>query len=324
MVSAGKMVSGIIELGQGQPWRERFLAWWEGVEVEPDLEYLTADVPSSQTEDRDNAGESEQESDETLEKMAAIQQIWGKGFEAPGGHEFVFELIQSLNLSKSQEVLELGAALGGTARALAQEFFVSVTALETSIDVAQIAIEQTVEAGLEKRVRFAPFNPSEMGLKPKKYHCIFARETLFIQEDKVRLLDQAQKALVPGGHLLLFDFVLPEPGSTSDELTAWGQEEEQTPHLVAAEELVELLQERNFVILTNEDIADAYYGLIIDGWMKCIRTVKKMKILGDLNDQFILHLLDEAERWGRRAAILKSGQVRYTRIHAMKSLSDAG
>lgn len=321
MVSVGKMVSDMFEFGQGQPWRERFGAWWDGVELEPELDYLTSEFTLPENGPDSESGENARIQSEIEEKVAAIQQIWGKGFEAPGTSEFVLELVQSLNLSKNQEVLQLGAALGGTARALAEEYLVSVTALVTSIEIAHIAMAQTVEAGLDKKVRYAPFNAKKMGLKPGKYHCILARETLFTLEDKNQLLDQIELALVPGGHLLLFDFCSPESESTSNEMTEWTQSEINTPHLVTSDTLVEHLQNKNFAILTNEDVTDTYYGLIIDGWTNSVRTVKKMKILGDLNQQFILHLMDEAERWGRRASLLKSGELRYTRIHAMKSLS---
>lgn len=324
MVSVGKMVSGMFDLGQGQPWRERFDAWWEGVELESDLHYLTSDFTLPDNDGDAEPGENGRALSEVEEKVEAIQQIWGKGFEAPGTHEFVFELIQSLNLGKNQEVLQLGAALGGTARALAEEYLVSVTALVTSIDMAQIAMAQTIEAGLDKKVRYAPFNASEMGLKPGKYQCIIARETLFTLENKDRLIEQIERALVPGGHFVLFEYCSPDTESSSDELAEWEQNEVMTPHLATSDQMSELLQKKNFAILTNEDVTESYYGLIIEGWMNSLRTIKKMKILGDLNQQFILHLMDEAERWGRRASLLKSGELRYIRAHAMKSLTMSG
>jgi len=87
----------------------------------------------------------------------------------------------------------------------------------------------------------------------------------------------------------------------------WSAEESDKPHLVSAKNIVDTLQKRNFAVLTNEEVTEEYYSLIIEGWTNCLRTVKKIKILGDLNDSFILHLLEEAERWGRRATLLKEG-----------------
>lgn len=320
MATVGEMVEGLFDLGQGQPWRERLSAWWEGTELAPEFDYITAETPTNE-EGRDEDDDSV-DIGRVEERMAAIQQIWGKGFEAPGTYEFAFELIHSLNLNKGQEVLQTGAGLGGTARALAEEYFVSVTSLVNSVEVARIAMAQTAEAGLDRKVRFAPFNPSQMGLRAGKYHCIFSREALFKIENKETFLDQAERALVPGGHLLLFDYTLPDEGETHSDVEAWAAAEETTPHMVPGKALVELLERRRFAVLTHEDVTDAYYRLILSGWTECLRTVKKMKVLGDLNDQFIMDLLDEAEIWGRRASILKDGHIRYHRIHAMKSLSN--
>jgi ubiquinone/menaquinone biosynthesis C-methylase UbiE len=321
MVAMGKMLQGMFELGESAPWRERFIAWWEGVELEPELDFITSETLISEDEGGEAAEDGENGGTRFAEKMAAKQQIWGKGFDAPGTHEFAFEMFQSLNLTKGQEVLELGGALGGIGRALAEEFFVSVTTLVTSMDVAQIAMAQTTDAGLDNKVRFAPFNPDHMGLRSGKYNCIYGREALFRIEDKETLLDQAEKALIPGGHLLLFDYSLPDEGEQGAELEAWAKEEDSPTHLVKGTELVDMLQKRHFAVLTQEDVTDEYYRMILDGWVDCVRTVKKMKILGDLTDRFILDLLDEAEQWGNRAAILKSGNLRYLRIHAMKSLA---
>lgn len=321
MLSVGKVVEGIFDLGQGRLWRERFLAWWEGVELEPELDYITADFAPSENGSESGADGDSTAVDKATEKIAAVQQIWGKGFEAPGGHEFVLELVHPINLSRNQEVLQLGAALGGTSRALAETFLVSVTALVKSVDVAHIAMEQTVEAGLEQKVRFAPFIPEKMGLRTEKYQCVLAREVLFTLQDKSGLIDQIQEALSPGGHLLIYDFVLPDSEETSEEVKAWSEEEADKPCLVSAKHIIDTLQKKNFAVLTNEEVTEEYYGLIIEGWTNALRTVKKMKILGDLNDNFILHLLDEAERWSRRATLLKASQLRYVRIHAMKSLA---
>ena len=91
--------------------------------------------------------------------------------------------------------------------------------------------------------------------------------------------------------------------------------------MIKSDQLVKMLQERKFAVLTQEDVTEEYYKLILEGWTNCVRTIKKLKKLGNLTNSLILDLLDEAELWGRRASILKSGQVRFLRIHAMKSLT---
>ncbi|HIF10781.1 MAG TPA: methyltransferase domain-containing protein [Sneathiellales bacterium] len=189
------------------------------------------------------------------------------------------------------------------------------------MEVAQIAMDQTTEAGLDKKVRFAPFVPEHMGLKAGKYNCIYSREAMCHLEDKEVLIDQAERALIPGGHLLLFDYILPDTGEQSPELETWAETEDTPTHLITSKEFTTMLQDRHFAILTQEDVTGDYYRLILDGWTECVRTIKKMKILGELNDRFILNFLDEAGRWGHLASVLKSGHLRYLRVHAMKSLS---
>ncbi len=305
-------------------WQQRMVARLRGIVSGPGKQNGEAsrEILSKRSQaSEEESGLRKADVDPFAEKMQAVQTMWGKGFDSPCEESFANELVASLNLSKNNEVVELGAGLGGTGRMLAKQFGISVTSLVSSKRIGRLAVDLNNGAGLMGMVRVAPFKPERMGLQAKKYQCAIARESMYTVPDKAATINQIEKALAPAGRLAILDFVIPEERKESDSqaLEDWALREPMEPHLCSAETLTKILQDNKFNVLTNVDETDHYYSLIIRSWISVLESIKDQKAKGNLDKTFMLNMLDEADHWARCAALLKHGHLKVCKVQAMKT-----
>jgi hypothetical protein len=68
-----------------------------------------------------------------------------------------------------------------------------------------------------------------------------------------------------------------------------------------------------------QDDTDLYKKLVMDGWTKFMREMKK----DQMDEKFTNHMIKEGEYWQRRIHALDSGQLRVMRIHVILPKSRA-
>lgn len=298
------------------PWKARLRAWWEGVEV-------AAPSPAgagSRGEPVLDAGPKEPNiaplQEWETEAIRIQQQIWGQGYYKPGGEEHVLGLAKPFGLNPSLTVMEFGSGLGGGTRALANEFGVWVNGLEPTADLAKAGKELSIKAGLEKKADIIRYNPEGFEPKPASVDCILSSESMYLVEDKKKLLTTFERALKSRGQVSITDFVRRDDVPADDpRLAGLGLTPDQTVSFASSEEYVRWLRELNFDLRVNEDITDRYRKMVMDGWVDFTQSGGDRAAHARALPE---HLVKEVELWTRRVAAFDAGLLKVMRYYAIK------
>jgi ubiquinone/menaquinone biosynthesis C-methylase UbiE len=103
-------------------------------------------------------------------------------------------------------VLELGCGSGGTALALAERGLM-VTGIDLSPERVAVAARESERMGLAGRTTFLTGDLNVIPLPASSFDCVVAHDALHHILDLGGLLDRVRLALVPGGRLVVMDFV---------------------------------------------------------------------------------------------------------------------
>ena len=82
-----------------------------------------------------------------------------------------------------------------------------------------------------------------------------------------------------------------------------------------AEESLDLLARSQLEVRISEDITDMHQALILQGW----RDLTQALAPGTVAPETVPHLVNEAELWARRGAVLRTGDLRVYRFYALKA-----
>lgn len=248
------------------------------------------------------------------------ERLWGPGHIGPGGDTFNYRLISPLALDPAMTVMDFAAGLGGLTRLMAKEFGVYVEGREASIDLAEAARARSVLAGLGRKAGVAPVDPDNAEFRPNRFDRIVAREILHQVSDKKKLFRSLSLAMKKRGQLMLTDFMLAKPGEIGPEVSAWIDQERKPSHPWSIEEFKAAANEVQFQIFICEDQSDEFERLILDGWSRFQEGIKTDPLPADL----VPLVWDEAERWARCMAALRSGGLRYYRIVGTTHIAHGG
>ncbi len=308
--------------------RVRFLAWWQGKNAEDIAAELgiedeslkdtlakkaVAGVASLEFKAAEAAPELT-DKNWPEERIKIVETIWGPGFIGPGGSEHVLKLVRPFGMNSSMNVLDLGAGLGGPARAVAEDSKAWLTGMEGSDALAAAGMERSTNAGMSKKapVSYADFETIE--LRPNFFDRVFSKEALFTVADKERLFKMVFTALKNEGQFVFTDYLVRERGAESQAVKDWMAHEPVQPHLWSPDRTEAYLKRLTFDIRVVEDITKGARRRIFEGWQKFIDTHEP----GSIPAELVPSLVDEAEHWARRVAALDSGNIRVYRIYALK------
>ena len=310
----------------------RVKAWWQGYDARDLWARLKAEYED--TEDSDSTpiatpaanpaapepGEPEQPAPAwNATRVEIAQYVWGKGFCGPGGPEYVIGLSKLLALSPKMSVLILGAALGGPARILAENFGAWITGYEASPELVEEGNKLSEAAGMTKKVQLVPYDFENPQPLDRQYDRVFSKEALFTVKNKLGLLKTLNAGIKPDSLVLITDYVVAEDSDLNGpEIDDWRQAESRPIHLVTAEQLTDWAKEAGFGVRVSEDISDHYVHLIADSWSQADRHAATLMTQGDDGPGQVETLLHEAEFWARRSNLLSSGKLRLWRIVAHK------
>lgn len=295
----------------------RLRAWWEGEEV-----YL----PQSLDGQFGSAAEAEPSGPPPIvippllpwetEAIRIQEQVWGAGYYKPGGEEHVLGLAKPFGLNPSLTVMEFGAGLGGGTRALVNEFGVWVSGLEPTADLAKAGKELSIKAGLEKKADIVRYSPEGFEPKQGSIDCILSSETLYLVEDKAKLIKSFESCLKPRGQISITDFVRSEDIAMQDQrLQGLGLKPTDTTYFASGTEYAKWFRENNFDLRVNEDITDRYRKMIMDGWLEFTQAGgEKAAHAKALPEEVV----KEVQLWTRRVAAMDAGELKVMRYYAIK------
>ncbi len=312
----------------------KFRAWWEGVppaDLKTNNDADDADdefIPARRAppplhpaeESADNVKTTKVVAHWNPTRIQAAELVWGKGNSGPGDQAYLLELVRILHLTSDMTVLNLGAGLGGAARFFSEQFGLWITAQEASPVLAEAAMERSVMAGMTKKVPVTTFDPAEPDLPEKKFDFVFSREALFRLENKRVWLDALAAASKATCQFVFTDLVTREPAEAGHGLIdAWKAVDPEVPHLWTLEQYKDYFANGMLATLHAPlDLTESFCSLIISGWWKAQRTMRRMKQSGDYDPLLLDALAEEAELWALCTAALQSGELAIYRFYGNK------
>lgn len=246
-----------------------------------------------------------------LDAVTIRQWLWGRGFYLPGDLRHLLDLVRPLTLVPAMTLLDAAAGLGGPARAIAEEFGVSVSALERDEELARRGA--TIAAGMAKPSAVKVFDPETFELRVGSFDRVLAREATYMVDDKERFLRVLSLALRAEGRLLMTDFVIEPSNAEQGALEAWAAHQPHRPRLWGLRQYSDCLRGLGLDLRVPEDMTAVYKAQILRGWDNLLQTV-------DLRSLPRAHrsvVVDEAERWMRTVAALDAGTLKVYRFTAL-------
>ena len=191
--------------------------------------------------------------------------IMGESFH-PGGLSGTRELLRASGLTPGQRILDAGCGLGASARLAADEFGLTVDAVDISADV----VGRASARGATTRIRWRTADLLNLPFEAATYDAVLA-ECVLSTTDRGAVIGELRRVLRPGGILLVSDVQADGPavpalaahpilGAALCVTDAWGKDELASRISDAGLQL-EGWWDRSVAILDLIDRAEARVGL---------------------------------------------------------------
>ncbi len=295
--------------GPKAPFKQRFLAWWDGVELPPPDAKPAASAPAPAPEPPPPLIKLEPWETPAIRVMQAI---WGEGFNTPGGAPFVLDLVKPFAINNSMSVLDFGCGPGGGARAIAKEFDVWTTGVERDKALAELGKLLSTRAGLERKADIQPYDHDNFVQRSGGFDCILSMETLYKFDQREVILARLENSLKTRGQLSVTDYLRADKTPADDPLikAALGS----APPLWSKAEYEKRFNELKFDLRVSEDITDKYRAMVLEALDQVTKTRDGKSVIRTFPEEF----LSAAESWGRRVAAMDGGALKVFRFYGIK------
>ncbi|MBT3330177.1 MAG: methyltransferase domain-containing protein [Rhodospirillaceae bacterium] len=295
----------------------RFKAWWNGDEVEAAAAKGNARAGKVEKVEVEELPSPSGIAEWTPQRIAAIQRLFGEGFDGPASQERARDLVNPIGLNEQMTVLDASARLGSAARTIAKETGAWVDGLEMDELLMEEAVRLSAKAGLAKKAVIRKLELDDHEVKEHKRDAIVIREGLYQISDRERIFKTLCDLLKPSSHLLMTEF-LSVPGKGQEERAEWGALHRTSPRLFELDELREGLSKVGFDVRVAKDETKAYKAMLLNGILRFGKTVPKEPVLRELQEW----VMWEVEYWARTYNALEAGGITMHRIHAVTPMSD--
>lgn len=299
-------------------YKQIFLLWWNGdpdsasgrnVEAKPGRT-RTVEVPHTKKQD-------------LSARMIVLQALWGEGNITPGPAEFIVGLTSRLGLTPEMTMLDLGAGLGGPARAISASSGIWVTAYEEVAAVAKAGIEQSVMHGVAKKVAVEHVEFATVERPKRKIDCFFSKDAVHQISNKKQLLVAVEEALKPNGQFFIIDYVITEKGKSNNSEMVWNTADEQVSHFWTKEEYATAFAEAKLDLRVSEDLSQKYCEMIANGFRNLAKNMESL-LASETEEarqsELRRALAFESNRWAMRAEALQSGAIAVVRFSGLNPL----
>ena len=250
-------------------------------------------------------------------KIEMSQRVFGRGFTAPGGDDYVIDVVKSVGLDPVQSVLDLSMGLGGADAAIAGKYGVWVNGYERNpalFDIAQTVLP-SIKSGDQVRTNF--YDPDTLELQRKKFDVILSSESMHAVKDRAVLIGKIYDALKDWGQFLMSDFVLPGEGEPSKRLATWLENRGEPVALWTRDQYETAFTEHKFDVRFMKDESDIYQQMIRHNFAEFVETLNADKAVTE-TPVGRAALVELAEDWSRLASLLQDGELQLIRFLAMK------
>lgn len=164
------------------------------------------------------------------------------------------EIVEALDLSADSHVLDLGSGLGGPARTLAELTGCTVTGVDLTPELVEVATALSGWTGLSDRTRFEVGDATATGLPDAAVDAVLTVHAAMNIPDKPGLYAEAFRVLRPGGRFVAYDVLQGEGGPVRYPVP-WA-DDSSTSFLVTAQEMRDLLEAAGFEVVAEVDSSD--------------------------------------------------------------------
>jgi SAM-dependent methyltransferase len=292
------------------PFKQRFLAWWEGIELPP----MESPLPP-QLRERDAEPPPPPIRLEPWESPAirVRHAIWGEGFRGPGGAPFVLELVKPFAISNSMSILDFGCGAGGPARAIVKEFDVWITGIEPDRMQVELGRLLSAKAGLERKAEIIAYDPENFVSRSGGFDCILSLDTLFRFPAREVILARLENVLKPRGQLTVSDYVRGDDAPEDDSLlvAALGPD---AAMLWTRGEYEKRFNELKFDLRVSEDITERFRLMALVALDQVTKTPEGKSVIRTFPDDFLAEVGD----WERKLNAIEAGVLKVFRFYGIK------
>jgi SAM-dependent methyltransferase len=123
------------------------------------------------------------------------------------------QLAQLAEIERSDEVLDAGSGVGGTARYLADQFGCRVTAIDLTEEYCNTSRWLNQLVGLDGDISVHQGDVTNLPFAPASFTVVMSQHVQMNVADKTRLYDEARRVLRPRGRLAIWDITAGAPGA---------------------------------------------------------------------------------------------------------------
>ena len=116
-------------------------------------------------------------------------------------------------IERSDEVLDAGSGVGGTARYLAERFGCRVTTVDLTEEYCNTSRWLNQLVGLDGYISVQQGDVTDLPFPSASFTVVMSQHVQMNVADKTRLYDEARRVLRPRGRLAIWDIIAGAPGA---------------------------------------------------------------------------------------------------------------
>ena len=292
------------------PFKQRFMAWWEGVDLPP----MEAPPPRAVREPEPEPPPPPIKLEPWENPAIRVRHaIWGEGFRSPGGIAFALELVKPFAINNSMSILDFGCGAGGATRAIAKEFDVWITGIERDREQVDLGKLLSQRAGLERKAEIIAYDPDNFVSRSGGFDCILSVDTMFRFEAREVILARLENVLKTRGQLTVCDYVRADHAQPNHPLIAAALGAD-SPPLWTHGEYEKRFNELKFDLRVSEDVTDRYRMMALIALDQVTKVPEGKSVIRTFPDAFMA----EVGEWERRMLAIEAGVLRVFRFYGIK------
>ena len=170
------------------------------------------------------------------------------------------ELVELLEITSADEVLDAGSGIGGTARFVADQCGCRVTAVDLTEEYCDVNRWLNRLVGLGDRIHVRQADVTELPFTEATFDVVFSQHVQMNVADKTRLYSEARRVLAEDGRIAIWDITFGGSGEPDFPLP-WADKPEYS-HLIASDELRRVIEGSGFTIEHWNDHTDQATALM--------------------------------------------------------------
>ena len=170
------------------------------------------------------------------------------------------QLVDLAQITSASRVLDAGSGVGGTARYVADRYGCTVTAVDLTDEYCQTSRWLNQLVGLDNQISVRQADVTELPFADGTFDVVISQHVQMNVADKARLYRQAQRVLVDGGRLAMWDITIGERGELEYPLP-WADHPAHS-HLVTADELRGAVESAGFAVDQWNDLTEQATALM--------------------------------------------------------------